>query len=153
MKRILIIVGLFFVLPLSAAAQHSQTNNDEADVRQAVQTYLDKKDAESVRRVLHPEAKIFSMSGNGKLAETAISKPAKEMKGAVSASPQQNIVAVDAAQDGATVKVETVFSSNLPSALQKHFQYLSLLKLNGEWKIISILMPSIKNVEQVNATN
>jgi hypothetical protein len=55
----------------------------------------------------------------------------------------QKIVHIDAAEDAATVKVETDLSSGA-AKISKHIQYLSLLKISGEWKIVSVLMPPVK---------
>ena len=65
------------------------------------------------------------------------------MKDAISIPSTQRIVAVDVAFSAATVKVETEFAAF--SAGEKpriHFQYLSLLKVAGVWKIVSVLMPT-----------
>ena len=90
-------------------------------------------------------AKILGVDGEGKLVMTATSKPAGKMpKGATTRVPRQKIVNIDVFANGAVVKVETDrLSVDGPSADLRHAQYLSLLKLNGEWKIVSILMPSV----------
>ena len=67
----------------------------------------------------------------------------KLMKGAIEIHPAQKIVAIDVVQGAATVKVESEFAPfSAGEQPRKHFQYLSLLKLAGEWKIVGVLMPA-----------
>jgi hypothetical protein len=130
-------------LPLLAAAQTSDISLEEAIVKQTVESYLKK----TGQNVLHPAAKNFSTDGTGKrLLETPINKPYKPKKGETIGQSLQYIVAVDITEDGVSVKVETEFPTGMPPAMtpRKHIQYVSLLKVNGEWKIVSILMPPLK---------
>lgn len=122
---------------MTALAQTS--SNDETAVRTVVDTYLAKKDTGAVERTLSPGAKIISVDGRGRVIETPIGKPAKLTRGMM-VLPSQSIVAVDIASDGATVKVQSDFSAG-PLAVPAHFQFISLLKIGGEWRIVSILMP------------
>ncbi|MFN2492290.1 MAG: hypothetical protein ABR501_05325 [Pyrinomonadaceae bacterium] len=52
-------------------------------------------------------------------------------------------MSIDVTDGGAAVKVGTDVSSDRRED-PKHIHYLSLLKVNGEWKIVSILMHPIK---------
>ncbi len=144
MKKFLLIAAMLLSPCLMVAAQDDEVSKESDAVRQVVQAYLDGKNPETKRRALYPEAKIFSgNSKSGKIVETSVSKPSKPMPaGATTISPVQRIVAIDVAQDGAMVKVESEFPPYLTIAPRTHVQFLSLLKLNGEWKIVSILMPS-----------
>jgi hypothetical protein len=110
---------------------------------------LSKKDPEAVKRVLSDDAKIISIDGRGQVIETPISKPFKQRANTTVVLPEQRITAVDVTEDGASVKVESEFSADQKSAVlpRKHIQYVSLLKVNGEWKIVSILMPPLKFAE------
>lgn len=147
--KFLLLAALSVVLPSAATAQDADKESDA--VRQVVQAYIGGANLEAKRGALHPEAKILSVAGRiGKfrVVETPVSKPSKAIPGETIIEPSQRIVAVDVAEDGAMVKVESAFPSDLPGgALQNHFQYLSLLKVNGEWKIVGILMPSTRRVE------
>jgi hypothetical protein len=130
-------------LPLLAAAQTSDISLEEAIVKQTVESYINKTN----QNVLHPDAKIFSTDGTGKrLLETPINKPYKPKKGETIGQSSQRIVAADITESGASVKVETEFPADANSSLTllRHIQYISLLKVNGEWKIVSILMPPLK---------
>lgn len=145
MKRTLFLVT-FLCLALSfvATAQDVTAVTDEQLVKQAVNTYIAKTDAEAVKRVLSPEAKIISIdTANKKVTESLISRPYKAKAGETVSPGVQKITAVDITDGGATVKVETTLSA--PGvAPQPHTQYISLLKVGREWKIVSILMPPLR---------
>lgn len=140
-----------FLLLLGAAAglmevrAQQPADADRNAIKVAVETYLYEEDRIKVARVVDPGAKILSVDGEGKLRLTATSKPAGKMpKGATTRVPRQKIVSIDVFENGAVVKVETDrLSLDGPNADMRHAQYISLLKLNAEWKIVSILMPSI----------
>ncbi|HEX5704483.1 MAG TPA: nuclear transport factor 2 family protein [Pyrinomonadaceae bacterium] len=128
------------------AEVRAQTSDSEHDaIKIAVETYLYEEDRAKVARVVDSGAKILGVDADGKLVTTATSKPAGKMpKGATTRAPRQKIVNIDIFANGAVVKVETDrLSLDGPHAELRHAQYLSLLKLNGEWKIVSILMPSV----------
>ena len=146
MRKFLLIAGLLFSFSLAAVAQESPTNNENEAVRQVVQAYLN-DNIELKQKALDPDAKIISVhSGNGKIITTDIFKkprPRKMPKGAIVILPTQKIVAVDVAPGAATVKVESEFPPfSEGEKSRRYFQYLSLLKRAGEWKIVSVLMPS-----------
>jgi len=146
MKKFLLIIGLLFSFSLAAVAQESPVNNEDDAVRQVAQAYLN-DNIELKQRALDPDAKIISVhSKSGKVMATDIFKKSRERKmpkGAVVILPTQKIVAIDVAPGAATVKVESEFPPFTEGEKsRKHFQYLSLLKLAGEWKIVSVLMPT-----------
>lgn len=148
-KNFLLLAITLLCLPLLVQAQSAETNSDQAAVRQTVDSYINK----TSQNVLHPDAKIFSTDGAEKrLIETPINKPYKPKKGETTGQSSQRIVAVDLTEGGASVKVETEFPSGMNPAVtpRKHIQYISLLKVNGEWKIVSILMPPLKFLETTN---
>jgi hypothetical protein len=119
---------------------------EQSAVTRAVETYLYAEEPAERKGVVHPKAKIYAVNQtDGKLKETAVSTPArKPPKHATNYRnvSRQRIVAVEVSSNGAFVKVETDVALNGPPH-PKHTQYISLLKLDGEWKIVSILMPNI----------
>jgi len=148
MKKFLLIVGLLFNFSLAAVAQASPANNENDAVRQVVQDYLG-DNIEVKQRALYANATITSVNSKGGKVVVIVTpfskKPSKMMremmKDAIQIVPTQKIVAVDVAQNAATVKVESEFAPfSAGEQPRKHFQYLSLLKLAGEWKIVSVLM-------------
>ena len=150
MKRHLLFVALLvLVSPLLTLAQSNQPNDEQTVVKRVVDDYLSKKDLKAVERSLSTDAKIISVDGRGRVVETLISKSSKQRAEATTVLPDQRITAIDVTEGGASVKVESEFSSELKASVspQKHVQYVSLLKVNGEWKIVSILMPPLKFAE------
>lgn len=148
MKRSFVAIAILLIcLPLLAKAQTSDAKSEEILVRQTVESYINK----TSQSVLHPDAKIISVDGSGKgFSEVKINKPFKPQKGVITVESQQKISTIDVTTDGASVKVETEFTSDSSVVPRKHIQYISLLKLNGEWKIVSILMPPLKFAELVS---
>jgi len=145
MKRTLLFSAfLFLAMPLAAAAQ-AVNSGDELSVRQAVNVYLSGTDSEAKKRLFSPNAKIISLVNN-KIIESPVSKPYKPKANETVAGSVQKIAAIDVGGGGALVKIETTFSggTNTGLAPQPHIQYISLLKADGEWKIVSILMPPLR---------
>lgn len=152
MKQYFITAILVIFLPLFVAAQTDKTTDEQLAVKRVVEDYLSKKDPETVKRALSNDAKIISVDGRGRVIVTPISKPSKQRANTTVVSPEQRIAAIDVTEDGASVKVESEFLADQKSAVspRKHIQYVSLLKVNGEWKIVSILMPPLKFAETVS---
>ena len=121
------------------------SDNEHAAIKTAVETYLYEEDRAKVARVVDSGAKILGLDSEGKLMTTAISKPAgKRPKGSTTRVPRQKIIQIDVFENASVVKVETDrMSVEGPMQDVRHAQYISLLRLNGEWKIVSILMPSV----------
>lgn len=146
MKLIALILLHVVTFAGAAAVRAQQPSDKERDaIKTAVETYLYEEDGSKVARVVDSRAKILGVDSESKLITTALSKPAgKPPKGAKTRVPRQKIANIDFFENGAVVKVETDrMSVEGPMLDVRHAQYVSLLKLNGEWKIVSILMPSI----------
>jgi len=146
MRRFLLLMVMLLCVPMMCQAQEAATTTDkERDaVRQVVETYLYSEEPEERKRTLYAQTKILSVDQDGmKVVETAISKPAKRVPGRVSTKSRQKLVNIDLTDGGASVKVETDLSSDT-DPIPKHIQFISLLKVNNEWKIVSILMPPIR---------
>lgn len=149
MKRNFCLMAILLMcFPLLAQAQISDVKLEEMLVKQAVESYLNKTEI----NVLHPDAKIISVDGTGKrLIETPINAKARKLKkGETIGESIQRIAAVDLTNEGASVKVITEFASDVKTTPPIHVQYISLLKLNGEWKIVSILMPPLRFAEMAS---
>lgn len=145
--KILIIITLFVVclgtmLTLAKASSSQEarpsTNEEEAAVRQVIQQYLDvtdKKDGEAIKRAFHPDTKLLSVGKNG-LNQMSL----EEWWGRVSRIPGQ-------AQRKSQVTVLEV--SGLAAVVKIDFgrskDYVSLLKVNGEWRIVSKILSTSLN--------
>jgi len=136
---------LIAFLSFSPSVKAQDTENTEKEaVKRVVETYLFSEEDAERKQALYSQAKIFSTNpANNKIQETPVSAKAKKTPKGTKIVSVQRVVNIDIAEDGATVKVETDLSTP-DNKRPKHFQYISLLKIGGEWKIVSILMPKIK---------
>lgn len=137
-----LLMTALLLLPLSLPVAAEDVEAEKESVRRAVETYLYAEEPEEKTPVIHPRARIYSVDrSRGKLTETPISAPAKKTpKGARAGRSRQKITDVEVSGEGALVRVETDLSPEGAEG-RKHVQYLSLLKIGGLWKIVSILMP------------
>jgi len=142
MKKLLLLLTIALSVSLSIKAQDAESKETDA-VKRVVETYLFSEETDERKQTLYPQAKIFATNPEKtKIQETSISTKAKKLpKGAKTVSVQK-VVQIEIAENGATVKVETDLSSG-DAKVPKHYQFISLLKANGEWKIVCILMPAV----------
>lgn len=134
-------------------AQAIDKFSEQEAVRKTIETYLAKSDLKAVKHVLADDAQIISVDARtGRIVQTPFTaKRRKPYPNETVVSPAQKIVAIDVAESSASAKVESEFPAvaELNVSPRKHVQYISLLKINGEWKIASILMPPLKFAEIV----
>ena len=139
MKRFLFLL----IIPLCFFGVVKAQDAEKDAVKRVVETYLFSEDDEERKQILYEQAKIYSTNAeNNKIEEKRFTAAKKKPKGTKIVSLQK-IVNIEIAEDAALVKVETDLSSG-ENKFPKHFQYISLLKAGGAWKIVSILMPKIK---------
>jgi hypothetical protein len=141
MKRTLhILSALVLIATASAAAranapQPGAAESEEAAVRQAVQYYIDGQasgDGEIVARAFHPEAHLTHMR-DGAVRTIPIDTYLGYFRGEPASDEgdrQRWIESVDIAGDAAVAKVV------LDYPRIRYTDYMSLLKVDGEWKII-----------------
>jgi hypothetical protein len=144
-NRKLLAAAVVMVCYAAALCQEAVADAEQSAVRRAVETYLYAEEPAEKNGVVHPKAKIYNVDRTeGRLKETAVSAPARKppKKAAnLRAVSRQRVVGVEVSGDGAVVKVETELPpSDRPRP--PHTQYISLLKIGGEWKIVSVLMPN-----------
>jgi protease I len=138
MKGILgILTGLLLLTAtMVALAVAGQVPNEEASVRATVEIYLHGlkfNHVESFRRAFYPEAKLFFVRKNGELGQLTqeqwykgfAANAGKEEQG------ELRIAAVDITGKAASVKVIETYPDST------YTDYVSLLKLGGEWKIVN----------------
>lgn len=164
----LVFAAALLCLPGAAATAQEAAGEGGADeVRRAVQSYLDttRRNAEAERpvpsEVVHPRSKVFSASG-GKLVVSDISdrpnKTQKRVGTPVKLETTAEILSVDVTGSMAVAKVRTVYPHGsltveehrtLPAGNPLRAEagqpirlttYLSLLKIGGDWKIVSFLV-------------
>lgn len=109
---------------------------DEAAIRETVQQYLHGlkfNDVESLKKAFYPEAKLFFVKKNGELGQLTQAQWYEGFKGSAGKEEQGElqIAALDVTGTVASVKVEEDYPTS------HYTDYVSLLKLNGEWKIVN----------------
>jgi ketosteroid isomerase-like protein len=146
MRRFQAIIASVLILCAGLAAAAATTpsqpkDSEEAAVRQVVQQYLDGlkyNDVERFKKAFWPDAKLFFVKRDGQLGQLTQTQwyegfkesAGKEEKGDL------RITALDITGNAASVKVEEDYPNS------KYIDYLSLLKFNGEWKIVNKIYTS-----------
>ena len=123
---------------LAGAADLSARWADEAAVRQAVQYYFDggkNRDSVALRKAFHPDARML-FAKEGKLVIVPIGEyiarvAENKLKPGEVDSTQRRVASVDVAGDAAVARLEL----ERPDALVT--DYMSLLKVDGRWQIVS----------------
>ena len=137
-----ILVFLLSVLSFTSLAEttYNGDSNQIAAVEKAVNYYLKGSllgDPDVIKKAFHPDAKVQGFA-RGKhsvydiptfLGFFSKDKPGKH---------EINIVSVDIANSAASVRCEWDFGS------WKYVDYLSLIKLDNEWKIVSKIYTIVK---------
>lgn len=132
MKKVFVISALLFVFSMTAAAQMP----DKEAVRIPLENYLKGHatgEAEYFKKAFHTEGNLIWMR-DGKVMTRSFT----EYIGGASGKPPADeakrkrwIESVDIAGDAAVAKIILDYPS------VKFVDYMSLLKINGEWKIIN----------------
>lgn len=126
------VAAILGLMSISTAA-----DSDEAEIRAAVESYFDgmmSHDAEALDRAFHPESRLL---GSPREGLTVI--PFREWRTfAEREAPERDlarydnrIVSVDAYGKAAVVKVDLAWPD------VHYVDYLSLLEIDGEWKIVN----------------
>ncbi|HAA19976.1 MAG TPA: dehydrogenase [Cytophagales bacterium] len=122
------------ILALLGASLTAQAQSDDEAVRATAMDYLEgtaNGEPERIRRAFHPDAALYAVNDDGSLRRIPIGTYIGYFKPGEKRDRDGKIVAVDVVNDAANVKIEIV------SGPWKFTDYLLLLKLNGEWKIIN----------------
>ncbi|HVF68746.1 MAG TPA: nuclear transport factor 2 family protein [Pyrinomonadaceae bacterium] len=142
MKRLLFLTAALWLLAGSTAfGQTAKPEAEEAAVRRAVESYLHGlkfNDVASLKKAFWPEAKLFFVKKDGQLGQLTQSQwyegfaasAGKEEKGDL------KITDVDVTGDAASVKVYEDYPGSV------YIDYLSLLKFDGEWRIVNKIYTS-----------
>ncbi|QPC95360.1 nuclear transport factor 2 family protein [Mesorhizobium sp. INR15] len=114
------------------------SRTDESQINAVVDAYvlaMSAADAQKLRAAFHASASIIG-NYQGAVEWLSVDAYVGEVMGAglaPNSSPNWKVSLLDITVDAATVKVEDEFGS------MKFTDYLSLLKIAGEWKIVSKL--------------
>jgi hypothetical protein len=141
MKTILFIVAALMLTTAvvgfgKVRETRGQINPEEAAVRETVAHYLHGlkfNDVDSLKLAFYPEAKLLWIKRDKQLGQLTQEQWYKGF--AASAGKEEKgdlrITAVDVTGNAASVKVEEFYDTT------KYTDYLSLLKLDGGWKIVN----------------
>jgi hypothetical protein len=126
--------GAIFVLASQLLAGSARTPEGDQDaIRRVVQHYLDvtdKKDEPSIARAFHPDAKLMSPGDTGLRQMTLAEWWARVSRIPAPVPRKSSIALLDVTDMAAVVRVDFGASTD----------YLSLLKLDGEWKIVNKIL-------------
>ena len=136
MKKLTILFTLITIATLAIAFHVRAQNSEEAAVRQPLENYIkghETGQGEFFRKAFHADAKLFAIR-DGKywqltseeFAARAAGKPAAD-----EAQRKRTIESVDITGNAAVAKIVLDYPQ------VKFTDYMSLLKIDGEWKIVN----------------
>lgn len=111
-------------------------NPEEPAVREAIQQYLHGlkfNDVDSLKKAFYPEAKLFFVKKNGELGQLTQAEWYKGFEGSAGKEEtgELQVASMDITGNIASVKVEEDYPTS------HYTDYVALLKLNNEWKIVN----------------
>jgi hypothetical protein len=131
-----LVCGIIFSIALVVLLPSWAKSGEQEAVRKTVELYFQGQatgDGNYFRKAFHPEAKLFwvrdgkfTQRTSEEFAAGASGKPATD-----EAQRKRTIESIDVTGNAASVKV----ALDYPSV--KYTDYLSLLKIEGEWKIVN----------------
>ncbi len=131
---------LLFTSSAPTFAQEAK-QSEETMIREVVGHYLyglKHNDVESLKKAFWPEAKLFFVKRDGGLGQLTQSQWYEGF--AASAGKEEegdlHITSVDITDNAASVRVEEDYPTSV------YVDYLSLLKFNGEWRIVNKIYTS-----------
>lgn len=137
MRASLLLATLVLILSSTAAvAQDTAPSGEEAGVRAALEHYLQGHatgEGAHFRQAFHPEARLFWIR-DGQLVQRTSEEYIAGASGrpaADEAQRERRIVSIDISGSAAVAKVELDY----PAA--RYIDYMSLVKVGDEWKIIN----------------
>lgn len=147
MKRIFALAATALMIFAIANAQGTKPEGEEAAIRRVVESYLHGlkfNDIESLKKAFWPDAKLIFVKRDGQLGQLT---QAQWYEGFTASAGKEEpgdlrIASVDITLNAASVKVEEDYPDS------KYFDYLSLLKFNGEWRIVNKIYASERKVRR-----
>lgn len=109
---------------------------DEAGVRETVANYLHGlkfNDVESLKKAFLPEAMLYFVKKNGELGQLTQAQWYEGFKASAGKEEEGDlsVASVDVSGNAASAKIEEDYPKS------HYTDYVSLLKVNGEWKIVN----------------
>ena len=122
------------VATLMLVAFSSQAQSDKEGVKGTAMDYIEgtaNGEIDRIRRAFHKDAALYAVNNDGGLRRIPIDQYIGYFKEGQKNDRQGKIVSMDIVNDAANVKIEIL------SGQWKFTDYLLLLKLDGQWKIIN----------------
>lgn len=137
MKKITLLLLVLSVVSLSVGRSAGQAGNaEEAAARVPLENYLKAHamgDSEFMRKAFHPDAKVFSYR-DGKLQQLTAAEFAARFTGKPAADEAQRKRWIESVKLTGNAGIGVIV---LDYPQVKFTDYMSLLKVDGEWKIIN----------------
>ena len=136
MKAFILILGLVLVATAVVMLPARAQNAEEAAVRQAIEHYFRGHatgQGEHFRKVFHPDAKLFAVR-DGKYWQLTSEEYIARAPGKPAADEEKRkrtVENVDVSGNAAIAKVVLDYPQT------KFTDYMSLLKIDGEWRIVN----------------
>jgi Putative lumazine-binding len=133
-KRLL--PAIFLLAVLHGSIRALDQPSDESLVRETIQHYLHGlkfNDVESLKKAFYPDSKLFFVKKNGSLGQLTQTDWYEGFKANAGKEEEGDlqIASVDVTGTIASVKVEEDYPGS------HYTDYVSLLKLDGEWRIVN----------------
>ena len=126
---------LLLVLAACLLATPASAQSDVDQIRQTVSYYLDggtHGDFETLSRAFHPTATMRWVNGDGEYQDVnALDFFRDRMRPGPPSDRATRVAAIDVSGDAATARLEIEYPTFT------FVDYMTLLKLDGEWKIVS----------------
>lgn len=135
-SRTAVAVTTLLLLFCFAPCVPARPPSEDAAVRRVVETYLHGlkfNDVASLRKAFYPEAKLFFVKKDGTLGQITQEDWYKGFAASAGKEEQGDlrVVSVDVTGNAASAKVREEYPTSV------YTDYVSLLKLGGEWKIVN----------------
>lgn len=135
-KRALTATAIALGALLTAAGFAPRSGTDEAEIRAAVQAYFDgmmNGSPETLRRAFEENALLIGPADDGGVVRIPFAQWSARMSRPLPdpGARTNRILSVDIAGNAAVAKTELVWPT------VRYVDYLSLLKVKGEWKIVN----------------
>lgn len=137
MKKIIVLLCILSAAFISQKA-HSQTTTDEAAVRTCLEDYMS-GDGNRMEKAFHPSATMKYIDvQTGEFKDVPIAEFIARVKANTSKSERKiEIVAVNIEGQAANGKIRIETDKVIM------YDYMNMLKINGEWKIVSKIFSRI----------
>jgi hypothetical protein len=137
MRRTAPLVAAALFLGVAATATLARTDSEEEAVRATVELYFQgmmEANPEALREAFHTDARLIGLGGDGQVMIIPFEKWASGWEGRDPRDPETHVnVIIDVDVHGTAANAKT----DLKWPNVRYIDYLSLLKVDGEWVIVN----------------